>query len=88
MFISYDLASTRFLWLHSETGGLNCLRSWKKHGEAVLNEALLKYSPKQISSSKIWMSTYSFQFSLQITSYRKHCLVAGIVYYKLFHASC
>ncbi|CAN6249178.1 unnamed protein product [Urochloa humidicola] len=36
-----------FLWLHSETGGLNCLRSWKKYGKAMLNKALLKYSPKQ-----------------------------------------
>nr|CAB3487471.1 unnamed protein product [Digitaria exilis] len=41
---------SRFLWLHSETERLSCVRSWKKHRKAVLSEALLKYSPKQIAS--------------------------------------
>jgi hypothetical protein len=36
------------------------MRSWKKQRKAVLNEALPKYSPKQIASSKIQRITYNF----------------------------
>jgi len=38
-----------FLWSHSETGALSFQRNWKKHKKAVLSQAVLKYSLKQIA---------------------------------------
>ena len=59
------------------------MRSWKKHRKAVMSEALPKYSPKQIASSKIQRITYNFRCRLLVVGIVALFLVLPIIKYSM-----